>query len=29
MGTKGDVGRRRAMVADLILSYLTKGGEKT
>ena len=29
MGTKGDVGRRRAMVADLILSYLTKGGGKT
>lgn len=28
MGAKGDVGRRRAMVADLILSYLT-GGEKS
>ena len=26
MGAKGDVGRRRAMVADLILSYLTGGG---
>jgi AcrR family transcriptional regulator len=26
MGAKGDVGRRRAMVADLILSYLTRGG---
>lgn len=26
MAAKGDVGRRRAMVADLILSYLTKGG---
>ena len=26
MGVKGDVGRRRAMVADMILSYLTKGG---
>ena len=25
MGAKGDVGRRRAMVADLILSYLTGG----
>ena len=24
MGAKGDVGRRRAMVADMILSYLTK-----
>lgn len=28
MGAKGDVGRRRAMVAHLILSYLT-GGEKS
>ena len=27
MGAKGDVGRRRAMVADLILSYLTGGGK--
>jgi AcrR family transcriptional regulator len=26
MGRKGDVARRRAMVADLILSYLTRGG---
>lgn len=26
MGAKGDVGRRRAMVADMILSYLTRGG---
>jgi AcrR family transcriptional regulator len=26
MGARGDVGRRRAMVADLILSYLTGGG---
>ena len=26
MGAKGDVSRRRAMVADLILSYLTTGG---
>jgi AcrR family transcriptional regulator len=26
MGAKGDVGRRRTMVADLILSYLTRGG---
>jgi AcrR family transcriptional regulator len=26
MGAKGDVDRRRAMVADLILSYLTGGG---
>ena len=26
MGAKGDVGRRRAMVADLIVSYLTRGG---
>ncbi|MCD6043895.1 MAG: hypothetical protein K0R40_3498, partial [Burkholderiales bacterium] len=26
MGAKGDVGRRRGMVADLILSYLTRGG---
>ncbi|HEX6154725.1 MAG TPA: TetR/AcrR family transcriptional regulator [Burkholderiales bacterium] len=26
MGAKGDVGRRRSMVADLILSYLTRGG---
>ena len=26
MGVKGDVGRRRAMVADMILSYLTRGG---
>jgi AcrR family transcriptional regulator len=28
MGAKGDVGRRRAMVADLILSYLTNGGSQ-
>lgn len=27
MGPKGDVGRRRDMVADLILSYLTGGGK--
>jgi len=27
MGAKGDVARRRAMVADLILSYLTGGGK--
>lgn len=26
MGAKGDVGRRRSMVADLILGYLTRGG---
>ena len=26
MGAKGDVARRRSMVADLILSYLTRGG---
>jgi AcrR family transcriptional regulator len=26
MGSKGDVARRREMVADLILSYLTRGG---
>jgi AcrR family transcriptional regulator len=26
MGAKGDVSQRRAMVADLILSYLTRGG---
>ena len=26
MGAKGDVGLRRTMVADLILSYLTRGG---
>jgi len=26
MGAKGDIGRRRAMVADMILSYLTRGG---
>jgi AcrR family transcriptional regulator len=26
MGARGDVARRRAMVADLILSYLTRGG---
>ena len=26
MGAKGDVGRRCAMVADLILGYLTRGG---
>jgi AcrR family transcriptional regulator len=26
MGAKGDVSRRRAMVADVILSYLTRGG---
>jgi len=29
MGAKGDVRRRRAMVADLILSYLIKGGGKS
>jgi AcrR family transcriptional regulator len=28
MGAKGDVGRRRSMVADLILSYLTRGGSQ-
>ena len=28
MGAKGDVARRRAMVADLILSYLTRGGSQ-
>jgi AcrR family transcriptional regulator len=28
MGAKGDVGQRRAMVADLILSYLTRGGSQ-
>jgi AcrR family transcriptional regulator len=28
MGAKGDVARRRAMVADLILSYLTRGGNQ-
>src|SRR5688572_2454748 len=28
MGGKGDVARRRAMVADLILSYLTRGGRQ-
>ena len=28
MGAKGDVGRRRAMVADLIVSYLTRGGSQ-
>ena len=28
MGAKGDVARRRAMVADLILSYLTGGGKR-
>ena len=28
MGAKGDVGRRRAMIADLILSYLTGGGRQ-
>ena len=28
MGAKGDVGRRRTMVADLILSYLTRGGSQ-
>ena len=27
MGAKGDVAHRRAMVADLILSYLTRGGK--
>jgi AcrR family transcriptional regulator len=27
MGAKGDVARRRALVADLILSYLTGGGK--
>ena len=26
MGAKGDVARRRAMVADIVLSYLTGGG---
>ena len=26
MGAKGDVGRRRDMVTDIILSYLTRGG---
>ena len=26
MGAKGDIARRREMVADLILSYLTRGG---
>jgi hypothetical protein len=26
MGAKGDVGRRRARVADLILGYLSRGG---
>ena len=26
MGAKDDVGRRRAMVADMVLSYLTRGG---
>ena len=26
MGAKGDVGRRRDMVTDVILSYLTRGG---
>lgn len=26
MGARGDIGRRRAMVADMILSYLTRGG---
>ena len=29
MGAKGDVGRRRAMVADLILSYLTTRGGRS
>ena len=28
MGAKGDVGQRRAMVADLILSYLTRGASQ-
>ena len=28
MGAKGDVGRRRSMVAELILGYLTRGGSK-
>ena len=28
MGAKGDVGRRRDMVTDLILSFLTRGGVK-
>jgi AcrR family transcriptional regulator len=28
MGAKGDVGRRRDMVTDLILSYLTRGGSQ-
>ena len=27
MGAKGDLARRREMVSDLILSYLTRGGE--
>ena len=27
MGAKGDVARRRAMVADIVLSYLTGGGK--
>jgi hypothetical protein len=27
MGARGDVARRRAMVTDLILSYLTRGGK--
>jgi hypothetical protein len=27
MGRKGDVARRRELVADLILSYLTRGGK--
>ena len=28
MGAKGDVGRRRGIITDLILSYLTQGGER-
>ena len=27
MGAKGDLARRREMVSDLILSYLTRGGK--
>jgi hypothetical protein len=26
MGARGDVARRRNMITDVILSYLTKGG---
>ena len=29
MGAKGDIARRRAMVADLILGYLTRGGGRS